>query len=209
MASEKSEQSADQDPAALALEVKALRALIEELQAGLGPSVQSSLRERSTELQRLGGELDERRARAERLQQALDAAEAKAAELEREAARWRDAARRGLDEIAERARAAAARFEAETAELNRALTAIRGELASSQAQAAGALQERDAATARAESRQQRVQALEAEVLEHERRRTQMTGSVSWRITAPLRRMAAGLERLLKRGAKLRRRMLGR
>ncbi|HEX4097875.1 MAG TPA: hypothetical protein VHX64_14200, partial [Caulobacteraceae bacterium] len=135
MASEKSEQSADQDPAALALEVKALRALIEELQAGLGPSVQSSLRERSMELQRLGGELDERRARAERLQQALDAAEAKAAELEREAGRWRDAARRGLDEIAERARAAAARFEAETAELDRALNAIRAELASSHAEA--------------------------------------------------------------------------
>jgi chromosome segregation ATPase len=209
MASEKSEQSADQDPAALALEVKALRALIEELQAGLGPSVQSSLRERSMELQRLGGELDERRARAERLQQALDAAEAKAAELEREAGRWRDAARRSLDEIAERARAAAARFEAETAELNRALTAIRTELASSHAEASAAIQARDAATARAELRQQRVHALEAEVLEHERRRTQMTRSLSWKITAPLRWIAAAVQRLMKRGAKLRRQMMGR
>jgi chromosome segregation ATPase len=209
MASEKSEESADRDAGALALEVKALRALIEDLQAGLGPGVQSSLRERSSELQRLGGELDERRTEAERLQQALDAAEARAADLGREAERWRDAARRGLDEIAERARAAAARFEAETAELGRALNAIRAELASSQAEAAAAAEARDAAAAQAKRRQQRLRALEAEALEREQRRLQMTRSLSWKITAPLRWIHAALQQLMKRGARLRRRMTGR
>ena len=209
MASGKSEDSTEQDAAALAQEVKALRALIEDLQGGLGPGVQSSLRERSSELQRLGGELDERRAEAERLQAELDAAEARAADQEREAGRWRDAARRGLDEIAERARAAAARFEAETQELNRALTAIRAELATSQAEASAAILARDASSALAERRQRRVRSLRAKVLERERRRMRITRSLSWKITAPLRWIPRALQRLLKRGARLRRRMLGR
>ena len=199
----------DEEAAALAGEVKALRGLLEELQAELRPAVQSSLRERSTELQRLGGELDERRSEAERLGQALEAAEARAAELEREAARWKDAARRGLDEISERARAAAARFEAQTSELNQALTAIKTELTASQAQAAAAAEARDAASALADRRQRRVRSLRAKVLERERRRMRMTGSVSWRITAPLRWIPAALSRFLKRGARLRRRMLKR
>ena len=203
-----SENSADppggkaQEAAALAGEVKALRGLLEELQAELRPAVQSSLRERSSELQKLGGELDERRAEAERLAQALDVAEARAAELEREAARWKDAARRGLDEISERARAAAARFEAQTVELNQALTAIK-------AQATAAAEARDAASALADRRQRRVRSLRAKVLERERRRMRMTRSVSWRITAPLRWVCAAWERLMKRGARLRRRMLKR
>ena len=192
----------DKDAAALAGEVKALRGLLEELQAELRPAVQSSLRERSSQLQRLGGELDEHRIEAERLAQALDAAEARAAELEREAARWKDAARRGLDEISERARAAAARFEVQTAELNQALTAIK-------AQALAAAQARDAASALADRRQRRVRSLRAKVLERERRRMRMTRSVSWRITAPLRWVSDALGRLLKRGARLRRRMLKR
>ena len=62
MASDNSSQTlteGDQDAAALALEVKALRALLEELQAELRPAVQSSLRERSSELQRAGADLAE------------------------------------------------------------------------------------------------------------------------------------------------------
>ena len=192
----------DEEAAALAGEVKALRSLLEELQAELRPAVQSSLRERSSQLQHLGGELDAHRAEAERLAQALDAAEARAAELQREAARWKDAALRGLDEISERARAAAARFEAQTTELNQALTAIK-------AQAQAAAQARDAASALAERRQRRVRSLRAKVLERERRRMRMTRSVSWRITAPLRWICDALVRLLKRGARLRRRILKR
>ena len=192
----------DEEAAALAGEVKALRSLLEDLQAELRPAVQSSLRERSSELQRLGGELDAHRSEAERLRQAQDAAEARAAELEREAARWKDAARRGLDEISERARAAAARFEAQTTELNQALTAIK-------AQAMAAAEAHDAASALAERRQRRVRSLGAKVLERERRRMRMTRSISWRITAPLRWISAALERLLRRGARLRRRMLKR
>ena len=209
MASENSEQGEENDAAALAGEVKALRALLEELQAELRPAVQSSLRERSSELQRQGAELDERRGEAERLGQALEAAEARAAELEREAARWREAARRGLDEIADRARAAAGRFEHQTAELNRALDAIRSELAASRTEAAAAAVARDAACALAERRQRRVRALRAKVLERERRRMRMTRSLSWRITWPLRWIPDALQRLLKGGARLRRRMLKR
>ena len=210
-----SENSADPPPggeeeaAALAGEVKALRSLLEELQAELRPAVQSSLRERSSELQRQGGELAEREAEAERLRQALEAASARSLELEQEAARWREAAQRGLDEIAGRARATAERFAAETAELNRALTIVKAELAASQAQAAQALQARDEATALAERRRRRAASLRAKVVGREKRRMQMAGSLSWRITAPLRWMPAALHRMLKRGARLRRRLLKR
>ena len=51
MASDNSAEG-DKDAAALAGEVKALRGLLETLQSQLNPAVQSSLRERSDELQR-------------------------------------------------------------------------------------------------------------------------------------------------------------
>ena len=212
MASDKSADppsEGEEEAAALAGEVKALRGLLEDLQAELRPAVQSSLRERSTELQRLGGELAERQAEALRLRQALDAAEARSAGLERDVDRWRDAARRGLDEIAERARAAAARFEAETATLNQALTAAKAELAASKAEAASAAEALHSASALAERRQRRVKALRAKVLGRERRRLQMTRSLSWKITAPLRWLPAAGRRLMRRGARLRRKLFRR
>ena len=208
MASDNSAEG-NQDAAALASEVKALRGLLETLQSQLNPAVQSSLRERSDELQRLGGELAEQKAEVDRLQAALDAESGRASELEREAERWRDAARRGLDEIAERVRAAQARFEQETAELGRALTAARAELAARTAEAEAAIQSRDEAGALAERRQRRVRALRAKVIVREQRRMRMTRSLSWRITAPLRWIPASLHRMLRRGARLRRKVLRR
>ena len=199
----------DEEAAALAAEVKALRALLEELQAGLGPAVQSSLRERSSALQQLGGELDAHRTEAERLRRALEAAEARAADLDREAARWREAALRGLDDISEQARAAAVRFEARSAELDAALATMRSELTSSRAEASAAEAAREAAAALADRRQQRVRSLQAKVVARERRRKAMTESVSWRITTPLRWIPAALQRLAKRVARLRRRLLKR
>ena len=199
----------DEEAAALAAEVKALRALLEELQAGLGPAVQSSLRERSSALQQLGGELDAHRTEAERLRRALEAAEARAADLDREAARWREAALRGLADISEQARAAAVRFEARSAELDAALATMRSELTSSRAEASAAEAAREAAAALADRRQQRVRSLQAKVVARERRRKAMTESVSWRITTPLRWIPAALQRLAKRVARLRRRLLKR
>jgi O-antigen chain-terminating methyltransferase len=201
MASEKSEYG-EEAAAALAGEVRALRALLEEVQAELKPAVQSSLRERSSELQRQGAELDEHRAQAERLGRALGAVEARAAELEREAARWKDAATRGLDEITGKVRAQAALFEDQTRELNHALTAARSELIATQADASSA------AEALGASRRQ-VQSLEADAAQRERLRLEMMRSPSWRITAPLRWLSAALLRLQKRGAHLRRRLLKR
>ena len=198
-----------EEAAALAAEVKALRALLEELQAGLGPAVQSSLRERSSALQQLGGELDAHRTEAERLRRALEAAEARAADLDREAARWREAALRGLADISEQARAAAVRFEARSAELDAALATMRSELTSSRAEASAAEAAREAAVALADRRQQRVRSLQAKVVARERRRKAMTESVSWRITTPLRWIPAALQRLAKRVARLRRRLLKR
>ena len=212
MASDKSEgppSEGEEKAAALAGEVKALRGLLEELQAELRPAMQSSLRERSTELQRLGGELAEHQAEAERLRRALDAENGRASEFEREAERWRDAARRGLDEIAERARAAAARFEIETTALNGALTRAKAELSASQAHAEAASEARDVAFALAERRHRRVRALRAKVVGRERRRMQMTRSLSWRITAPLRWLPAVLHRMMRRAARLRRKLLKR
>ena len=208
MAAENSAEET-QDAAALAGEVKALRGLLETLQAQLSPAVQSSLRERSDELQRLGGELAERSAEVERLQAALDAASGRSSELEREVERWRDAARRGLDEIAERVRAAQARFEQETAELGRALTAARAELAAKTAEADAAVRASDEAAALAERRNRRIRALRAKVVGRERKRMRMARSLSWRITAPLRLVPAALHRMLRRGARLRRKLMGR
>jgi chromosome segregation ATPase len=211
MASDNSAQTLanEEDAAALALEVKALRALLEELQAELRPAVQSSLRERSSELQRAGADLAERQAEIERLQAALAAAETRAAALEDEAARWREAARRGLDEIAERALKAQARFELETGELNQALTAAKAQLEAARAEARTIAQARDEAREEAERRQRRIRSLKAKVVRREQRRMQMTRSLSWRITAPLRWIPAALGRLLLGGARLRRRMLKR
>lgn len=208
MASDNSE-AGDQDAAALAGEVKALRGLLETLQSQLNPAVQSSLRERSDELQRLGGELAERTAEVDRLQAALDAESGRSAALEREAERWRDAARRGLDEIAERVRAAQVRFERETGELGHALTAARAELEAKTVEAVAAVRARDEASALAERRQRRVRALRAKVIGREQRRMRMTRSLSWRITAPLRWIPAALHRMLRRGARLRRKLMGR
>ena len=212
MVSEKSADPPEQDEGALAAEVRALRALLEELQSGLGPGVQSALRERSSALQQLGGELDAHRAEAERLAQALEAAEARAARLEREAGRWRDTARQGLQELSQKARAAAERFETQTAELNAAISAMKAELAASRSEAASAesarrttAKARDKAIALAEERErQRIAMAE----EHERQRIAMEGSLSWRITAPLRWVLAGLDRLFKRAARLRRKLRG-
>jgi chromosome segregation ATPase len=185
----------EQDAAALALEVKALRALLEQLQADLGPAVQSSLRERSTELQRAGADIAERQDRIERLQADLAAAETRAAGLEDEAARWRDAARRGLDEISERARQAQATYELQTAELGQALTAAKARL--------------EVVRGETERSQRQVRSLRAKVVRRERRHMQMTRSLSWRITAPLRWMTRPLGRLLLAGARLRRRLMKR
>ncbi|HEY5412112.1 MAG TPA: hypothetical protein VIJ94_15425, partial [Caulobacteraceae bacterium] len=61
----------------------------------------------------------------------------------------------------------------------------------------------------AERRQRRVRALRAKVLGRERRRMQMTRSLSWRITAPLRWLPAALHRLMRRAARLRRKLFKR
>ena len=212
MASDNSSQTlteGDQDAAALALEVKALRALLEELQAELRPAVQSSLRERSSELQRAGADLAERQAEIDRLQSALAAAEARAVEFEEECGRWREAARRGLDEIAERALKARALYEQQTGELNQALTTAKVQLEAARAEARAIARARDEAREDAERRQRRVRALKAKVVRREQRRMQMTRSLSWRITAPLRWVPAAIARFLLGGARLRRRMLKR
>ena len=188
--------------AALAQEVRELKALLAELQAELRPAIQSSLRERSAELQRLGGELAER-------QDELETALARTGELEREVERWRGAATRGLDEIAERARDAAQRFERQEAELNQALAAVRAQLETSLGQADAALTARDGALKDLERSRRRIGSLRAKVMRREARRVQMTRSLSWRITAPLRWMALAMQRLLLSGARLRRRMLRR
>ena len=199
----------EKDAAALAAEVKALRGFLETLQAQLTPAMQASLRERSDELQRLGGELAERTAAVERLQADLDAERDRAADLEREAGRWRDAARRGLDELTERVRIAQARFEAQTSELNTALTVARAEAAARKAEAETAIRARDETAALAERRQRRVRSLRAKVIGREQARMRMTRSLSWRITTPLRWIPAALNRMLRRGARLRRKLMKR
>ena len=193
--------------AALAEEVRQLRALLVELQAELKPAIQSSLRERSSELQRLGGEMAEQETATRRLQGELDGALARTQDLEREVERWRGAAQRGVDEIAERAREAAQRFEARTDELNQALAAVRSQLEASRAQGDAAVKAREAAVRDLERTRRRAGALKARVLRRETRRVQMMNSLSWRITAPLRWLAQAWRRMLLGGARLRRRLL--
>jgi hypothetical protein len=195
--------------AALAEEVRQLRQLLAELQADLSPALQSSLRERSTELQRMGGELAGREEEAQRLRLELDAAMIRSAELEEEVERWRGAARRGVEEVAERARAAAERFEAQTDELNRVLEAVRGQLTLSRAEAAAASQAReeaargrDAAIKDNARRKRRIGSLKARVMRLHAERT----TLSWKIAAPLRWIEARMQRMLRAGARLRRKI---
>ena len=200
---------ADAGAAALAEEVRQLKALLIGLQADLGSGVQSSMRERSAELQRLGGELSDKDRQLERLRDELQSAGARAEELEAEVERWRGAATRCLDEIAAKARAASERFEAETAELIGTLASVRAQLESSRAQAKSLTQARDAALHQVERRQARVGALKAKVIRREMRRIELMTSLSWKITAPLRWFPKAIQRLMLSGARLRRRLLKR
>jgi chromosome segregation ATPase len=195
--------------AALAEEVRQLKSLLEALQAELEPAIQSRLRERSSELQRIGGELAELQVEAERLRLQLDHAQARSADLEREVERWRGAATRGVDEIAERARAAAARLEARMAELDEAMARLRVQLDASRGQTQAAILEREAAVKALERSRRRIGSLKAKVLRREARRMQMTRSLSWRLTSPLRWAQQVGSRLLLGGARLRRRLLKR
>jgi chromosome segregation ATPase len=193
----------------LAEEVRQLKALLAELQAELGPGISASLRERSSELQRMGAELDERQTEAQQAQRELDQAQARAADLEREVERWRGAATRGVDEIAERARAQTARFEALSQALEQALAELRAQLDLSKAQAQAATEARDGAVKQLEQARRRVRSLKAKVLRREKRRVEMMRSASWRITAPLRWIPAAGGRLMLGLARLRRRLLKR
>ena len=188
--------------AAFADEVRQLRQLLIDMQSDLSPAMQSSLRERSDELQRLGGELALRDEEAARLRSQLGEAEARARDLEREVERWRDAALRGVEAVAEKARAAAERYERETAELIQNLAAAR-------AQAQAVALARDAAQQEVERRKTRIRSLRAKVIQRERRRIEMMESPSWRVTAPLRWLQKAPHELLLRGARLRRRLLKR
>ena len=195
--------------AALAEEVRQLRRLLLELQSELRPAVQSSLRERSDELQRLGGEVAVREEELERLKADLKTARRRSLELEQEVERWKGAARRGLDELQEKARAAADRFEQQTEELTEALAAVRSQLEASRAQARSITQARDAALMEVERRTTRIRSLRARLLKREVRRIEMMRSLSWRITAPLRWFPKAFHRFLVETARMRRRIFGR
>ncbi len=195
--------------AALADEVRQLRRLLLDLQGELKPAVQSSLRERSDSIQRLGGELAELQDEQRRLRLELEQALARSGELEEEAARWREAAHRGVEELAKKARAVAERFAQETAELTRALASVRDQLEASRTQTRSITLARDAAVQEAERRKTRIRQLKARVIGREARRVQMTRTVSWRITAPLRWLPRFMHRTLLETARLRRRMFGR
>ena len=196
----------DDRPSALAQEVRDLRRLLVELQSELKPALQSSLRERSSELQRLGGELSERDDQVRVLRLDLEEALRRSADLEADVERWRDAARRGVDEVALRARETAERFERQTQELVEALDLTRAQLDASRAQTRSMIQARDAALREVERRKARISSLKARIVRREARKVR---SLSWRITAPLRWWERASHRLLLRGARLRRRILGR
>jgi chromosome segregation ATPase len=195
--------------AALAEEVRMLRRLLLDLQEELRPAVQSSLRERSDALQRLGGDLSEREDELRRLNRELEAARGRSEDLEAEVARWKDAARRGVDEVAEKARLQVERFERETAELVQALAGVRAQLETSREQARSLTLARDAALHEVERRKARIRALKAKVVQRERRRLDMMRSPSWRVTAPLRWPPKAWRRLLLEMARTRRRLFGR
>ncbi len=201
--------SPDDRGAALADEVRLLRRLLLDLQDELRPAVQSSLRERSSELQRLGGELSERDDELRQARAELQAALARSTELEQEVERWRDAAHRGVDEVAEKARAAAERFQQQSGELERALAAVRAQLETSRAQVQPITRARDAALQEVERRKARIRALKAKVLRREARRIEMMRSPSWRLTAPIRWLPRFIHRVLLETARLRRRLLKR
>ena len=204
-----SSAAGDAGAAALAEEVRQLKALLIGLQSDLGAGVQASMRERSAELQRIGGELSDKDRQLQRLQGELQSAGGRAEELEAEVARWRDAATRGLDEIAGKARAASERFERETAELIGTLASVRAQLEASRTQSKALTQARDVALQQVDRRQARVRSLRAKIIRREVRRIEMMKSLSWRITAPLRWIPKAIQRALLSGARLRRRLLKR
>jgi len=191
---------------ALSEEVRELKQLLAALQAELKPALQSTLRERSEELQRLGGELSERDDAVRALRHDLDASLRRAVGLEQDVERWRDAAQRGVDDVARKARETAERFEQQTAELAQALALARSQLEASRAQTRSMTQARDAALREVERRKARILALKARIVRREARKIR---SLSWRITVPLRWWERTSHRLLLRGARLRRRLLGR
>ncbi len=85
------------------------------------------------------------------------------------------------------------------------LAASRSEAASAESARRATAKARDKAIALADERErQRIAMAE----EHERQRIAMEGSLSWRITAPLRWISARLDRLFKRAARLRRKLRG-
>ena len=172
-------------PEALSNELEELKGLLQALQSGLGPGVQSALRERSEEVQRLAGELAGRDERLQQLDEELAAARARIADLEREVGRWQEAARTGVEEIAERARAAAEAFRAEVEMLRRDAGALRGELS-----------EANAEIERGRSRLKKAQsAYEA-----------VASNPWWRSTALMREPAKTWTGWMKAGARLRRRL---
>jgi chromosome segregation ATPase len=134
---------------------------------------------------------------------------AEIARLKGEAERWRAAARRTADEIGEAARAAVQRFEAQTAELARALDEARAETELARRRATALTRERYAAMLALEKARRRAEALKARVLRSEGRRLRMAAAWTWRAAAPVRALGRSLEPLLKSGARLRKRLLGR
>jgi chromosome segregation ATPase len=131
------------------------------------------------------------------------------ARLEAEVERWKGAARRLADEIGEEARAAKAAHQRANAELSHTLAAVRAQLEASRRQLVATAAARDAAQGELERKTARVRVLTARVLRREAARIAMARTVSWRITAPLRALHRALLPALLRGARLRRRLLGR
>ncbi len=135
------------------------------------------------------------------------------AELEAEVARWRVAARRGLEELTAKSQAASARFEREIAELSQAFASSKARLEESRAELAAVRDagkaEIEAALRQVERRRRQVATLRTKVLNRERRRLELSGSLAWRIAGPLHRLELGVRSALVKAARLRRRMLRR